>query len=361
MRKSYVIAAVIAVAAIVWIGSGQISGKETAPPGETETAGVTAKTELPNVRVKMITAHEMADNAIVNGRSEASRTAELSAKVTGQVAEILAEKGRKVEQGEVIVRIDTDDREALVRQAEALVKQREIEYEGAKRLAARGYDSEMKLAGANAALEAARAALESARLALKDTSIRAPFDGVFEDRYVQVGDFLEKGTPVAKVIDLDPVKMVAYVSESQVRKLKLGSTARANLIDGGEVTGTISYIASTSGEQTRTFRVEVDVPNPGYTIVEGMTVKLYLPLGTHMAHRISPAVLNLADDGTVGVKLVDENNIVRFVPVKIIGDEPEAMWVSGLPDEATVITVGHAYVTEGQEVMTTESEAEGLL
>lgn len=360
MRKSYVIAAVIAVASVVWIGSGQISGKEV-PAGGVKEAPVTAKSELPSVRVRRITATQMFDNAIVNGRSEASRTAVLSAKITGQVAEIMVEKGRAVEKGAVIVRIETDDREAVVRQAKALVKQREIEYSGAEKLAAKGYDSEMKVAGAKAALEAARAALEAAEIALDDTNIRAPFDGVFENRHVQVGDFLDKGTAVATVVDLDPIKMVAYVSESQVGRLSLGSEAKANLIDGREVTGTISYIASTAGEQTRTFRVEVDVPNPDNGIVEGMTVKLFLPMGRHLAHRISPAILGLADDGTVGVKLVDENNIVHFVPVQIVGDEADAMWITGLPDEATVITVGHAYVTEGQKVAPTESEAEGLL
>ena len=69
-----------------------------------------------------------------------------------------------------------------------------------------------------------------------------------------------------------------------------------------------------------------------------------------IAHRVSPAILTLTDDGMIGVKTLGPDNRVRFHPIQIIGDGADGVWLSGLPNRITLITVGQEFVAEGQTV-----------
>jgi membrane fusion protein, multidrug efflux system len=112
----------------------------------------------------------------------------------------------------------------------------------------------------------------------------------------------------------------------------------------------VRYISSTADEMTRTFRVELEIPNPSRRLVHGVSSEMHLPLPPVSAHLVSPAILTLADDGTLGVKLVNDQGIVEFHPATIIGDGPQGVWLGGLPKSATFITVGQEFVVAGQKV-----------
>ncbi|MCH8188922.1 MAG: hypothetical protein IIB66_09540, partial [Proteobacteria bacterium] len=71
-----------------------------------------------------------------------------------------------------------------------------------------------------------------------------------------------------------------------------------------------------------------------------------------LAHLLSPAALTLNDEGVLGVRIVVPGNTVRFVPVKIIDDTADGIWLSGLPSVADLITVGHEFVRDGDRVRT---------
>jgi multidrug efflux system membrane fusion protein len=122
------------------------------------------------------------------------------------------------------------------------------------------------------------------------------------------------------------------------------------LIGGREVAGRIRFIAAEAEATTRTFRVEVELPNPAAEIPDGITAEIRLPLGEVAAHRVSPAILTLTDEGAIGVKTLGPDNRVRFYPVRIIGDGTDGIWLSGLPERITLITVGQDFVAEGQTV-----------
>src|SRR3546814_14385271 len=81
-----------------------------------------------------------------------------------------------------------------------------------------------------------------------------------------------------------------------------------------------------------------------------MTAEIALPLSATQAHRVSPAVLTLSDKGEIGVKAVDADNRVVFHPVKIVDTDGEGTWVTGLPEQVTLITVGQEYVGPGDSV-----------
>jgi multidrug efflux system membrane fusion protein len=132
--------------------------------------------------------------------------------------------------------------------------------------------------------------------------------------------------------------------------VNIGMRGSMVLSDGTEVEGEISYVASVSDPSTRTFKIELLVPNPESGFLAGLAAQLRLPAGQVMAHSVSPSVLTLSDSGQIGIKTVDSNNTVRFWPVEILDDGPRGTWVSGLPQAATIVVVGQDYVAVGQKV-----------
>jgi len=351
MKTSYYIAAGVALVSAAWVVAGQL---HDAPATEaTEAAGTTPAEEqaaLPAVRVREQTATPRAVEVILRGRTEAVREVEVRAETKGKVIEVLAEKGSFIEGGAVLVRLADDDRQARLRQSKALLAQRAIEYNAAAKLAKQGFKSETATADAMAKLEEAKAMVAAMEIDIGYTTIRAPFPGYVEERPVEIGDFVDVGEPVAKIVDLDPILIIGQVTEQDVPRLKVGMPGKARLITGDELTGKIRFIGATADEETRTFRVELEVPNADRRIVQGLSSELRLPVADLPAHRVSPAILTLADNGDIGVKTLSADNVVEFHPVTIVGDGPDGVWLAGLPDKVTFITVGQEFVQPGQKV-----------
>lgn len=363
MRSSYVIAGLVALAAIGWIASGSLSQLGLADDGAGHVAtgapGETApEAAPPQVRVRTQTAEARSAAIVLRGRTEAVRSVRLRAETRGTVKEIMVEKGAQVSAGDVLVQLSQDDRLARLRQAKALLEQRQIEYTAASQLSEKGYRSDTAVAEARAQLEVAKAALAAMEIDIAYTTIRAPFDGVVDDRPAEIGDFLDVGDPVATIVDLDPILVVGQISERDVGHVAVGHAGTARTVTGEVLEGTIRYISAVADETTRTFRVELEVPNPSRRVMQGISTEIRLPLPPQPAHLVSPAILTLADDGTLGVKLVNEAGIVEFHPAQIVADGPEGVWLAGLPHRATFITVGQEFVTAGQRV---EAIAEGAV
>ncbi|MGB0318369.1 MAG: efflux RND transporter periplasmic adaptor subunit, partial [Pseudomonadales bacterium] len=185
---------------------------------------------------------------------------------------------------------------------------------------------------------------------LENTTIRAPFAGEVETRPVEEGDLLQLGAICARVLDSNPMLLVGEVSENEVAELTPGAVAKGTLITGERVEGAVRFIGRSANGRTRTFRVEVAVPNPEGRLRDGVTTEIILPVAEHDAHLIPAAILALDDAGALNVRIVDPNKRVQMVPVSIVKEVPEGLWVTGLPATATVITVGQELVTPGSLV-----------
>ncbi len=359
MRNPLFIALFIATLAVLWIGSGLIFGSS----GTDNVSEVSQNDEngLVQVRIRESSAQPMRDEITVTGRTRASRKIDISAETAGQVAELLAEKGDIVEEGQVIAKLELRDRGARVAEAEQLVNQRNIQYKASKELAKKGFNSQVRLAEARAQLESARAQLKEARVDLAKIEIKAPFDGVINEQYIEIGDYLSVGDQVFSFVDLDPIEVEGFLTENQVVQARLGGEAVANLLMDRSIKGEITYIAPAANVDTRTFPVEIQAANPDHEIREGLTAEIRIPLSERLAHKISPSILSLADDGTVGIKTLDENDIVQFTKVRLIKDTTEHLWVDGLPEKVRLITVGQEFVLPGQPVEPIQAKEDGLL
>ncbi|WP_086464763.1 efflux RND transporter periplasmic adaptor subunit [Oceanibaculum nanhaiense] len=353
MKSSIWIAILFAVAATLWIASGQFGDAADAPSG---TPRQETQAALPGVQFIVSETQAHRRELTINGHTEAERRVMLRVETDGRIAEIGVEKGKRVAAGEVIARIALDSREAVRAEARALVRQREAEFSASKQLAGKGFRSDTNLAQTQALLDSARAALARIEVDIANTTIRAPFDGVLNDRMVEVGNYVQAGDEVAQIVDTDPMLVVIEVPETHALSLALGDLAEVRFSNGETRTAVIRFIASVANSATRTFRVEAELDNRDGSIRDGLTAAVKLSLDTVPAHFITPAILTLNDAGQLGVKLVDEAGTVAFRPVRIIASETDGVWLAGLPERARLIVVGQEFVAEGQKVEAVRSE-----
>jgi multidrug efflux system membrane fusion protein len=365
MNASRLIAILLVVGTVVWIGSAYLTGgDETTEQTSASDATTENKAAKTTASVRTITSHAVdhVDHLRITGRTEAVISVEISAETEARVIEVGAIKGQAVQKGDLIVRLDTGDRQARVAKARALVAQRELEHSAAESLAQKNYRSKTGVAQTLALLEEARADLMIARTELGNTEIRAPFDGIVEERPAEVGDLLSIGDRVATLIQGDPMLVVAHVPEHSISAIDLGQLASVTLFDGSTHDGIVRYTARASDNDTRTFRVEVEIDNPDLRIPDGMTAELEIPVGIKRAHQVRPSVLTLNDDGELGVRAIVDDNKVEFLPVELQGGNRDRIWVGGLPDTFELIVVGHDWVKEGAtvEVVHLETDKDGL-
>jgi len=376
IRRSYVIAAVIFLVLAAWVASGDVNrlgeltgldiagASKPSKDAKAKQAGPQEKpdkkaAEMPTVRVRTITAEKRQQDLVVRGQTQALRKVQVRAETAGTVAAIRADKGAIVKEGDTICELNVDARKAMLDQARATMKQRELEYEASKTLKEKGFRSDTSVAGDLAAYEGAKAEVRRMEKEMENTRIRAPFDGIVDDRMADVGDYLSPGQPCALIVDQDPFLVVGQVSEKDITQIQIGATGWAKLVTGERVDGTVRFIAKSSNQATRTFRLELEVPNADGKIRDGITAEIHIASATVEAHRISPAILALDERGAIGVRIVDGKRRVRFVPIRIIADGADGVWVTGLPKQATIITVGQEYVAEGEQVNTVPDDQKG--
>jgi len=366
IRRSYVIAGVIFLVLVVYIASGAFGSApdKQSPAAKAEAATAAEKekkpgtaSEVPAVQVRLITAEARKQDHVVRGQTEALRKVIVRAETAGKVAAIRADRGTPVRAGDTICELAVDERSAMLKQARAVMKQRQLEYDASRQLRDKGFRSETALAGDQAEFEAAAAQVERMENELDNTKLRAPFEGIVDARMADVGDYLSPGQPCAMVIDQDPFLVVGQASEKDVTAINKGDSGWATLVSGERIDGKVRFVSKSADSATRTFRVELEIPNPQGKIRDGITAEMHVSGREVQAHRISPAILALDEKGHIGVRIVDDKKKVQFVPVEIVADTPEGIWVSGLPAKATVITVGQDYVSAGQEVRATEEKA----
>lgn len=339
------IALIIFIALCLWVASGMLKAQNENSSSKHKSAEI----PLVKVTVEHVTADEVTREISLYGRTEPDRIATLRSEVKGLVKEVHVQEGERVSQGQKIISLEKSDYVSRLQSAKATLKQREVELKGAQALKAQGYQSQTALAQATANLEMAKADTVSFELAVFKSDIIAPFDGIINQRFVEVGDFLKEGDNIAILVDLDPLVITANVTEINVHALKTQQQATGRMVSGDMLQGKIRYISSISEPGTNTFKIEVEVPNPDFSQMAGMSTELALPLETTWAMRISPAVMALDEQGNLGVKtVVDEH--VKFVPIDIVKSDSQGVWLSGMGQQADIITLGHGFVRDGDKV-----------
>lgn len=357
----------------------------------------------PSTLVKVVvqrSASQKVDSAVIlRGETAAARQVDVRSETSAIVASAPLRKGSLISAGDALCVLDPGTRlasleeararlneaEARVPEAEARVEEAQsrldeamINQNAAARLSEDGFATQTRLASTQAAVAAAKAGVSSATSGLRAArsgiesataavataekeisrlTITAPFDGLLESDTAELGSLLQPGGLCATIIQLDPVKLVGFVPETEVNRVELGALAGARLAAGGrEVTGSVTFLSRASDPATRTFRVEIEVPNTDLSIRDGQTAEIAISSQGVKAHLLPQSALTLNDQGALGVRTVEEGDVVAFHEVTLMRDTSKGVWVTGLDDTADVIVLGQEYVTAGVTVAPTYKE-----
>lgn len=326
--------------------------------------------DLQSVRTSTYVAQPFTIEVALRGRTEAKASVSAVAETSAIIDTVHVAKGDNVAVGDLLCTLDKGTRAAAVTQAEASLAQAEValsqaqaDYDTNVELREKGLATvnsargvEVALTSAEAGVRSAEAAVENALAELERTEIKAKVAGVVQDPLAVAGAMLAQGQPCATIVQLDPMLFVGQVPEARIGLAKVGLEAVVTTITGQEVEGSVSYIAATADSATRSFPVEIEIPNPNNAIRDGITATATVNMGTAPAHLLPQSSLTLNAEGVLGVKTV-EDGTTRFMPVQIASDTREGVWVLGLPVAVDVITVGQEYVTDGQLVAATNVTA----
>lgn len=334
------------------LAGAETTGPENAPPAAPAPAPAGAAVAVVAQRSD---ARQVRTGVLLRGRTEASRRVDVRAEVAGLVTSEPLRRGSVVAAGDVLCALDPGTRPALLAEAEARLLEAEANNRASAELAQRGYTAETTAIANRAALQAAQALVDQARREIERLEIRAPFGGVLETDTAELGALLQPGSDCATIFDLDPIKLVGYVPEQTVGKIAVGAPVAARLLDGRQVAGRVSFVARSADEETRTFRVEAKAPNARGAIREGVSAEITVALDGAPGHLLPQSALTLDDSGRLGVR-VAQDGVARFMPVSVIRDTVEGIWVTGLPETADVIVTGQDFVADGQPVSVTLAE-----
>jgi membrane fusion protein, multidrug efflux system len=370
---------------------------------EEQIQGIEAD-EAPHV-IGVVAQHseaQVVDSAVVlRGRTEAARSVEVRGETSGQVISEPLRKGAFVTTGDLLCELDPGTRQATLAEARgrlgeaearvpeaeaglaearARLREAEINVNNARQLSEGGFSSETALISAEAAAEAALAGVSRANSAvisaqsgieaaqanvaaaereIERLTITAPFPGLLETDTAELGSLMQAGGLCATVVQLDPIKLVGFVPEADLDKITVGALAGARLASGREVQGRVTFLSRSGDDTTRTFRLEIEVPNADLSIRDGQTADILVAADGREAHLLPQSALTLDDDGTLGVRVVAADNTALFMPVTLLRDTVDGVWVADLPASVDVIVVGQEYVIDGVPVAPTFKEANG--
>jgi membrane fusion protein, multidrug efflux system len=351
MKASRIAAVGLVAAAAVWILSGHLLPHESAESRAALKARETAEQKPFRVAVVETNVRQHARKLVLSGRTEADKKVTAFARTNGVLTELRVRRGSRVKQGDVMAVLSDDAREAQVAQARALLEQRKAELDAKRRLIQMNAYPRLELSNLEAQFKAAEAGLAAAEAERDRGVITAPFDGVVtEVSEVGTSAFSFTGKEIAMVVAMDPMLAVVEVSERRVSSIKLGSAAEVRLVSGETRQGRVRYVSLSATQTTRTYRVEVQMPNADGAIPDGITAEVAIPLAPTPATRVPRSALIFSSSGDLGVRMVDAEGKVGFVATTIVEDDQGHMWLAGVPDGARVIVQGQDFVREGMRV-----------
>jgi multidrug efflux system membrane fusion protein len=369
-----ILAGLIAFGIVFYVTAGDLKQvtaalyKATSQASERKADRIAAKNSTPaedapeeetaiSVVTKRSVAASMPSELRMTGSTEASRTVDVKTETTGMLASTTA-KGTRVNEGDILCRLKVGDRGARREAAVARFRQAQVEEQAQARLSERGFAAANSASSARTSADVIRAEIKQLDIEIRRLEIRAPFSGVIEDDPAQVGAIMQMGSTCATIVDPDPLRVVGFAPEFRIGEVSIGTVGTAVLATGQTVQGTVVFIAQTADAATRTFRIDLSVPNPAYSLRDEVTAEITIPLGTQAAHTLPQSALTLNDDGKIGVMLVEDGK-ATFRSVEILRDSGDGVSLSGIGQTAEVIVVGQEYVSEGTMVETTsQADAE---
>lgn len=345
-EKPWLISLFLLILLSLWLGLGILKAEENKSIPSNSSPDI----PLAKVVYQSFIAEPTTRNIELYGRTAPDRKARLGAEVGGRISALQIKKGQMVKRGQALVKIDEGDLNMQLERFQAQYRVKQKEFKAAQSLKSRGLQGEVAYATAQAALTEAKAMVENAQLALKNTVVRAPFDGVIEHLHIELGDYASVGDPIADLIDLSQLVIEADVSERHIQQLQMDQSASVRFINGQVEQGKVRFISRMSSVATNTFPIEILLPNKDFSIPAGISAEVELALEETRAIKVTPAMLALDERGNLGVKVLENKESIKFVPIQLVKAQQDGVWLSGLGDSVDIVTIGQGFVRDGDTV-----------
>ncbi|AWC21853.1 Cation efflux system protein CzcB [Aminobacter sp. MSH1] len=345
-------ALVVLVGFAAWMGTGKFSSVGSAQPSPDEKPVQTEQPKAP-LRTVMVVAPPRLDHARairISGQTEANKRATLATRAAGIIAELPVKQGDHIKQGDLVLMLDAEEKTAAVDTAKAVLVQRKAEWEATEKLMKAGSVAKLQADSAWSNYQTALSQLQAAESELSRNQVKAPFDGVVDRVAVELGSSVIQGGEVATILNLDPILGKGEISERDLRYVKIGDEAEVKLVNGEVVTGKVRYISRDATSQTRTFPVEIAIPNADGAIPAGMTAEITVRAKPVDAVMLPRSVVTLGENGDLGIRAVDGASKVVFYPIDLVDDTQNGLVLGGIPATAQIIIAGQDLVKEGDEV-----------
>ncbi|MEO6212665.1 MAG: efflux RND transporter periplasmic adaptor subunit [Vicinamibacterales bacterium] len=420
MRK-FVVVAIVAVlglaGAVLYMRKGASPTTSGAGGGGGRGGAPTGRPPMP-VEFAAVKRSPVAERVTIVGNLIGAATVEAVPKVNGRLQAVNVRLGDSVRRGQAIAKVEDREIQEQVRQAEAAYKVSEATI--------RQRDADLKLAQTNlersrslverqllprqtfddtearhqaalaqldlarAQYDQARARLDELRINLSNTVISSPVDGFVAKRYLDPGAAVSPNAPVASIVDIRTVRMVAALVERDSKRIHAGMTAQVEVdaFPGEKFQGRVSRVAPVFDPQTRTAEMEVEVPNPGYRLKPGMYARVALTVSERPDALTVPRNALVDLDGRSGVFTAESagsrvspeatpartattgaaaqpagggappasSMTAKFNPVEIgIRDNDAVEITSGITEGARVITTGAGALKNGDRIVAAAS------
>ncbi|MEO5323863.1 efflux RND transporter periplasmic adaptor subunit [Mesorhizobium sp. CC13] len=345
-------ALVVLVGFAAWMGTGKFSSVGSAQTAPEQKPAQAEQPKAPPRQVAVIAPPRInhARAIRLSGQTEADKRATLATRAAGIIAELPVKQGDHIKQGDLILMLDAEEKAAAVDTAKAVLDQRKAEWEAAQKLTKTGSVAKLQADSAWSNYQTALSQQQAAEAELARNQVKAPFDGVVDRVKVELGSSVMQGAEIATILSLDPILAKGEISERDLRYIKIGDEAEVRLVNGDVVKGKLRYVSRDATAQTRTFPVEIAIPNPDGTIPAGMTAEITIRAKPVDAVMLPRSVVTLGENGDLGIRAVDGASKVVFFPIDLVDDTQKGLLLGGIPADARIIVAGQDLVREGDEV-----------
>jgi membrane fusion protein, multidrug efflux system len=389
----------VVIVAIVGLLGVLVYNRGGDPPTGTGAAAGGGRASRPPMPVEFATVKRapVAEEILVVGNLIGAATVEVVPRANGRLQVVDVKLGDPVRQGQVIARVEDSELREQVRGAEASyqvaqasIRQREADLKLAQNnldrsrslyerqllpqqtfddVDARHQAAVAQLDLARAQFEQTKARLDELKITLTNTQIVSPVDGFIGKRYLDPGAFASTNAPVASVVDIRTVRMVANLVERDMRRVPVGTAANVEVdaYPGETFKGRVSRVAPVFNPATRTAEIEIEVPNVGYRLKPGMYSRVQLTISTRSDAITVPrnALVDLGGKSGVFIAAPAEKaegtrgggggqNVMtaKFLPVEVGIRDGEVIEITkGLDSGGQVITTGASALKDGDRVV----------
>jgi multidrug efflux system membrane fusion protein len=346
INKNVKIAGAFAGLAVLWMLTGAFKEEEKLEKkAELGTVKVLANKVSPIVHTPKVE---------VVGRTEVSDEVDLVAEVSGKVSKVNFSQGDFVKSTDLMLELENDYRKDNLDSAKEEMKSAKLKLDIAQNLAQQAYKAKTDLADRQAEYTRSLSNFTNAKRDYENSFVKAPISGFIEEKNVSLGDYVKEDTVLYKIISQDEMLLVGYLSQNQIGKVKLGQKAYGTFVNGKTVEGQVTFISQKADELTKTYKMEVTVKKQSdkFRVIQGLTVSISIPGEDINVYKIPHSAMVIADDGKVGIRSVNAQNVVEFKEAKLVKDTHNAQFVTieKAEGDLNLITRGQIDVKEGLTV-----------